>query len=436
MTEQVDSGIQAVGPVRWGTHFCQFFETAEDLADVLVPYFKAGIDNDEQCMWVTAAPLRAPDAADALRNAVPDLDARIRRGQVDILDHETWYRRADKMGADEVIAGWLRRKDEALARGRRGFRLTGNTYFLEAEDWDSFAEYEAKVSACFCDHRLIALCSYCTSRCDAGAAMDVVQNHEFALARRRGAWVMIESSSVKQAKEALHKANEALEQRVAERTSALSAALAEKEVLLREVHHRVKNNLQVVANLLGLKARASAAPEMREAFGDTLRRIKAMGLVHEALYRQDDTGAVDFGAYLLALGRATAESFGAAERVAVEVEAAFGTAGRLDLNAAVPLGLIASEALANACKHAFPDDRTGRILIAFRAPEGEEEGKLVVADDGIGMAEPVGDGGRRGRDSAGLTLVEAIARQVRGRISIRPGRGGRGTELRLAFRGP
>src|SRR5215212_8285693 len=71
---QVNSGIEAVGTVPWGSHFCQFYETADDLADTLVPFFKAGLDNGERCMWVTARPLRAADAVDALRSAVPDLD--------------------------------------------------------------------------------------------------------------------------------------------------------------------------------------------------------------------------------------------------------------------------------------------------------------------------------------------------------------------------
>jgi len=200
----VDSGIEAVGAVQWGAHFCQFYETADDLVDTLVPFFKAGLDNNERCMWVTANPLCAIEATDALRNAVPDLDRRLKRGQIEIVDHDRWYKTQNgKAGVDEVIAGWMRRKDEALTQGYGGFRLTGNTYFLEARDWDDFAEYEEKVNACFCNERIVALCSYCTLRCDAGGAMDVVQNHEFALARRRGAWAMIESASVKRAKEAL-----------------------------------------------------------------------------------------------------------------------------------------------------------------------------------------------------------------------------------------
>jgi two-component sensor histidine kinase len=411
-------------------HFCQFYETAADLADTLVPYFKAGLEGGERCMWVAAPPLRAVDATDALRNAVPDLDRRLARGQIDIIDHDEWYLSPEgKAGADEVIAGWLRRKDEALSNGWAGFRLTGNTYFLEAADWDDFAEYERKVSACFCEQRVLALCSYCTLRCDAGQAMDVVRNHEFALARRRGAWTMVESASVKRAKEALREANEELEARVEQRTSALVAALAEKEVLFREVHHRVKNNLQVVAALLQLRAKRSTDPAAKEAFEETLRRIKAMSLVHEALYGGDsDAAAIDFASYLGSLAAATAASYGMSNRIAIEVAP---SSDRVDLNTAVPLGLAASEAISNALKHAFPDGRRGIVRLAFRAPSSEAEGELSVCDDGVGVPE----GLSANIKGAGMSLANALAGQVGGVVSAGQNESG-GTVWRLTYPAP
>jgi two-component sensor histidine kinase len=233
---------------------------------------------------------------------------------------------------------------------------------------------------------------------------------------------------VKRAKEALRRPNGELEARVARRTADLRTAVAERDVLLKEVHHRVKNNLQVVAALLHLRAKRTADPAGREAFAETLRRIKAMSLVHEALYGGGDTSGIDFAAYLRTLAAATASSFGMAGRVAVEVAP---SPGRVDLNTAVPLGLAAAEAIANAFKHAFPGGRRGAVRIAFSAPTDGADGELTVRDDGVGLPEPLARGAR----GAGSSLAEALARQIGGRVSVARDDGG-GSVWRLTFAAP
>ncbi|WP_377810326.1 MEDS domain-containing protein [Azospirillum sp. A29] len=438
MGELANSGIPAIGSIPWGSHFCQFYETADDLADTLVPYFKAGLDANEQCMWVTSSPFGAEDALSALRNAVPDVDRRMRQGQIEIIDHQDWYLRTGKMGADEVIDGWLQRKEQALARGYSGFRLTGNTYFLEAKDWDSFTEYESKVNDCFCNHRVIALCSYCLAKSSAGDVMDVVKNHQFALTRRHGEWTLIEHGALKRAKEELRRANEDLERRVDERTADLSAALAvlrettanlqsalsDKDVLLREVHHRVKNNLQIINSLLTFKALRSTDSSIREAFNDTLRRVTAMSLVHEALYQQETTSAIDFGRYLTVLCEALSESFGMTDRIRLEV---VGDGSLVHLDAAIPLGLIATEAISNAMKHAFPNGGAGSISVTFNGAGEGKPGLLTVRDDGTGAVDtPPAAGG----SGTGFRLVHAIAKQVGGQVRIS---GGQGTTFTLDY---
>lgn len=230
------SGIPAIGAVPWGSHLCHFYSTAEDLAESLVPFFKAGLENNEQCLWVTSEPFGVQEAITALRQAVPRLEEYLRQEQIDIIDHREWYLRSGKTTAEEVLQGWIDRKNQALARGRTGLRLTGNTFWLEAKDWDNFADYEAKVNECFRQHEIIALCSYCLHRCEPEGILDVVRNHQFAVARRQGEWEVLESAALKMAKEDLFQVNAQLELRVRERTSALEAALqvrkrAEQEAL-------------------------------------------------------------------------------------------------------------------------------------------------------------------------------------------------------------
>src|SRR5688572_6087383 len=92
------SGLPGIAGLSWGSHLCQFFASRDDLAAILVPFFRAGLENDERCLWITSHPLPAPDAHDALAAVVPDLDDRIRRGQIEILDHEDWYLQAGRLG--------------------------------------------------------------------------------------------------------------------------------------------------------------------------------------------------------------------------------------------------------------------------------------------------------------------------------------------------
>lgn len=222
------SGIPAIGAIPWGSHFCHFYSTAEDLADSLVPFFKAGLEHNEQCLWVTSEPFGVEDAKTALRAAVPRLETYLQEGRIDIIDHREWYLHSSRTDAQGVLQGWIDRKDEARAHGRTGLRLTGNTFWLEAKDWKDFADYESLVNEHFHQHEIVALCSYCLHRCEPMGILDVVRNHQFAVARRSGQWEVLESASMKVAKEELRQLNLALEQRVQERTAALEASLQER----------------------------------------------------------------------------------------------------------------------------------------------------------------------------------------------------------------
>ena len=197
------SGIDVVGEVPWGTHFCQFYQTSEDLIETLVPYFREGLAANEFCMWVTSEPVRVDQAAAALRAAVPDLDGYARTGQIEILDFSQWYTRSGRFSVDEVLRGWVDKLNAARQHGYEGLRLTGNTFWLEPAHWDDFTQYEEMVNNVIGQYRMLALCTYSLLRCGATEIMDVVSNHEFALIKRAGQWQIIESAHHKQTEQAL-----------------------------------------------------------------------------------------------------------------------------------------------------------------------------------------------------------------------------------------
>jgi len=198
------TGLEIVGDVPWGTHFCLFYHITDDLIDILVPYFKAGLENNEFCMWVTSEPLSVDDATRALMEAVKEFDTYSKKGQIEILDYSEWYTQSGKFEADTVLQGWVEKERLALKNGFDGLRLTGNTFWLEKSDWKAFTEYEATVDSVIGNYRMIALCSYSLDTCKAAEVIDVVKNHRFALIRRAGTWEeLIESAERKQAEETL-----------------------------------------------------------------------------------------------------------------------------------------------------------------------------------------------------------------------------------------
>ncbi|MBL7134083.1 MAG: MEDS domain-containing protein, partial [Phycisphaerae bacterium] len=195
------TGIDVLGDARWGTHFCQFYQTREDLLDILVPYFRAGLENNEFCMWVTSAPLGKDEATKALGSVVPNLDGYLRTGQIEILPHSEWYLKDGAFDAQRILNGWVDKLNGALAAGFEGLRLTGNTHWLEEADWDTFADYEQQINDVIGKYRMLAICSYALDRCGAAEILDVVSSHQFALIRRAGKWEIVESSELKRAQE-------------------------------------------------------------------------------------------------------------------------------------------------------------------------------------------------------------------------------------------
>ncbi|MGC9504082.1 PAS domain S-box protein [Baaleninema sp.] len=186
----------------------------------------------------------------------------------------------------------------------------------------------------------------------------------------------------------------------------LKASLQEKEILLKEIHHRVKNNLLVVSSLLEFQSDYTDDPEVVKILQDSQTRIASMALIHEKLYRSTDLARIDFGEYLENLVESTIASYDVRERpihVQLDIEPI-----SLNIETAQPCSLIVSELLSNAFKHAFPDGREGTISLGLHAIEGERF-RLTVSDDGVGVPENLDI---RAVDSLGMELVCTLTQQL------------------------
>jgi two-component sensor histidine kinase len=203
----------------------------------------------------------------------------------------------------------------------------------------------------------------------------------------------------------------------------MEASLREKEVLLQEIHHRVKNNLQVISSLLNLQAGGLEDTRALDALRDSQGRVRSIALVHEKLYQSPDLAHIDFAAYTRELASALLRSYDAHTQgiaLSTQIDDVL-----LGIDTAIPCGLILGELVSNALKHAFPGKRSGEITVGLRARSGETI--LTVGDDGIGLPA---DLDFRSPESLGLELVTTLVQQLDGTIELD---GREGTLFKISF---
>jgi PAS domain S-box-containing protein len=251
--------------------------------------------------------------------------------------------------------------------------------------------------------------------------LNVVDDHQVLRSDGDRRWIVWHNTLVRDENGrivgTLSSGEDVTERRAAEQR--VKASLREKEVLLREIHHRVKNNLQVISSLLALEAHHHSGAPAGQLFADTQSRIRAMALVHDKLYQSENLAMIDLGTYIRDLAAGLKEVNASLQRkVSVVIEA---EDIALTVDIAMSCGLLLNELLTNAFKYAFPQGGGGEIRVEARSL-GSGQVRILISDNGIGLPANID---LDAPDTLGLQLVRAIAGQLQGRVAVERGSGSR-----------
>lgn len=212
---------------------------------------------------------------------------------------------------------------------------------------------------------------------------------------------------------------------IKEKEALVESSLKQKEALLREIHHRVKNNLQIISSLVKLESASLKMPELKNMFTESQNRIKTMALIHEKLYHAKDLSVIEFYDYVKNLMYNLYNTY-SIPMEKIQPVISFRSV-YLDIDTAIPCGLIINEVISNSLKYAFPDGRNGRVYINITESEPGEY-LLTIGDDGIGIPKEIDF---NNAETLGLKLVKILSNQLSGKVNLVRSNG---TEFRISFK--
>ena len=194
------SGIDVLGDLPWGSHFCVFYETRQDLLDVILPFFKAGLEGNELNVWVISNPFlpTTEEAVLALEKVVPDVRRLLENGRLEIFSEPDWYLKKNDFSVENLLKALQEKVSAARTRGFDGIRASGDLFWLEQKYWTAFYSYERQLHDLIAEAPAIVMCSYPLPKFGGADVLDIVQAHQFAISRRQGKWELIESPALVQ----------------------------------------------------------------------------------------------------------------------------------------------------------------------------------------------------------------------------------------------
>src|ERR1051326_3444535 len=265
------TGISFNPNIASGTHFCLLYSTRQDLIDILVPYFREGLDRNEYCLWVTSPPLDVHQAMAELKNAVPQFDEYLREGRIEIVPHTEWYLRDGAFDEARVMNAWNQKLTQALDRGYARMRVTGNEAWLKSRHWTEFSEYEKHLHESIGSKQMIVLCTYPVASMGSAEILDVARTHLFAIAKRDGRWDVLETSDLEQTRAELKRS---IACDITNREKAEEERRKQQEIL-----QKIIDNIPVLINFTGADGRIQLVNRAWETtIGWTLEEIQNEGI--------------------------------------------------------------------------------------------------------------------------------------------------------------
>ena len=182
-------GLEVIKKVPWGTHLCFFYDSIDDYLDIIKPYIKTGLENNEFCSWIVPKNLETEKALEILQTAIPNLNYYQQKGQIEVFCYSEFYLNKGRFDGDAIIRDWEKKLHSALSAGFDGLRIEGDLSWVGTNRWKSFIEYGHKMGNVITNKKILALCSFQLNKIGAREIIDVIDNHQFSLIRRNAKWI-------------------------------------------------------------------------------------------------------------------------------------------------------------------------------------------------------------------------------------------------------
>lgn len=388
--------------LEYGRHFCILYESSHQRIRATVPFFREGFENGDHCLYIVHdRPI--PEVESEFQEAGMDVPYQKDRGALSFHHARDAFLEKDQFLIDDILKYVEDRIRKTEDDGFSGLRSTGDmTWFLDTDvSPENVVEYEARLNKLIQGEPVLLLCQYQIDKFPADLIQNVLSTHPIAVVEDQ-----VCSNPFYEPPELLledTRGQELLEWRIyqLQEYQDNQQQLEEKESLLNEIHHRVKNNMQVINSFLSMQTRNVESEEIDRAFRESIRRIRAMAMVHEKLYQTSDLTEVDFEEYLRDLVEGIVDTSNLHEELMVNIEV---EECELDLDYGIACGLIANELVTNSLQHSLDSISNPTVDIKFGQDDAGEN-HFVLGDNGEGFGEAFDP---QESSSTGLDIVRSL----------------------------